>query len=98
MDDAMWTVSVLAFLFLLAVEVIYYGFGSAIQNLNLNQLKEEAEEKGGKKSRQILQLAENPEKKAELPHYHAVPDLPEKYRRKRAAVNDKTGRKLKNDN
>ena len=62
MDDAMWTVSVLAFLFLLAVEVIYYGFGSAIQNLNLNQLKEEAEEKGGKKSRQILQLAENPEK------------------------------------
>ena len=37
-------------------------------------------------------------KKAELPHYHAVPDLPEKYRRKRAAVNDKTGRKLKNDN
>lgn len=58
MDDAMWTVSVLAFLFLLAVEVIYYGFGSAIQNLNLNQLKEEAEEKGGKKSRQILQLAE----------------------------------------
>lgn len=62
MDDAMWTVSVLAFIFLLAVEVIYYGFGSAIQNLNLSQLKEEAEEKGSKKSRQILQLAENPEK------------------------------------
>lgn len=62
MDDAMWTVSVLAFIFLLAVEVIYYGFGSAIQNLNLAQLKEEAEEKGSKKSRQILQLAENPEK------------------------------------
>lgn len=62
MDDAMWTVSVLAFIFLLAVEVIYYGFGSAIQNLNLTQLKEEAEEKGSKKSRQILQLAENPEK------------------------------------
>lgn len=62
MDDAMWTVSVLAFIFLLAVEVIYYGFGSAIQNLNLSQLKEEAEEKGSKKSRQILQLVENPEK------------------------------------
>lgn len=50
MDDAMWTVSVLAFVFLLAVEVIYYGFGSAIQNLNLSQLKEEAEEKGNKKA------------------------------------------------
>lgn len=62
MDDAMWTVSVLAFVFLLAVEVIYYGFGSAIQNLNLSQLKEEAEEKGNKKSRKILQLAEKPER------------------------------------
>ena len=50
------------------------------------------------RSKAVEKHAENPEKKAELPHYHAVPDLPEKYRRKRAAVNDKTGRKLKNDN
>lgn len=62
MDDALWTVSVISFLLLLAVEVIYYGFGSAIQNLNLKQLKEEAEDAGNKKSRQILQLSEHPER------------------------------------
>lgn len=62
MDDALWTVSAVAFIVLLAVEVIYYGFGSAIQNLNLSQIKEDAEENGNKKSRQILQLAENPQK------------------------------------
>jgi len=62
MDDALWTVSIMAFLILLAVEVIYYGFGSAIQNLNLSKVREDAEENGNKKSRLILQLAENPEK------------------------------------
>ncbi|MBP3458686.1 MAG: HlyC/CorC family transporter [Lachnospiraceae bacterium] len=62
MDDALWTVSIISFLVLLAVEVIYYGFGSAIQNLNLPQIREDAEENGNRKSRQILQLAENPEK------------------------------------
>lgn len=62
MDDALWTVSAIAFVVLLAVEVIYYGFGSAIQNLNISQIKESAEENENKKSRQILQLAENPQK------------------------------------
>lgn len=62
MDDAIWTVSMIGFLLLLAVEVIYYGFGSAIQNLNLNKLREDAEESGNKKSKKILQLSENPEK------------------------------------
>lgn len=62
MDDALWTVSIISFFVLLAVEVIYYGFGSAIQNLNLPQIREDAEENGNRKSRQILQLAENPEK------------------------------------
>ncbi|MGN0132836.1 MAG: hemolysin family protein [Lachnospiraceae bacterium] len=62
MDDALWTVSAISFVVLLAVEVIYYGFGSAIQNLNISQIKESAEENENKKSRQILQLAENPQK------------------------------------
>lgn len=62
MDDALWTASIVLFFVLLAVEVIYYGFGSAIQNLNLSQIKEAAEQADSRKSRQILQLAENPEK------------------------------------
>ena len=40
------------------------------------------------RSKAVEKHAENPEKKAELPHYHAVPDLPEKYRKKRVMVND----------
>lgn len=62
MDDALWTVSIVLFFVLLAVEVIYYGFGAAIQNLNLSQIREAAEQAGSRKSRQVLQLAENPEK------------------------------------
>lgn len=62
MDDALWTVSIVLFFVLLAVEVIYYGFGAAIQNLNLSQIREAAEQADSRKSRQILQLAENPEK------------------------------------
>lgn len=62
MDDALWTVSIISFFVLLAVEVIYYGFGSAIQNLNLTQIREAAEQADSRKSSQILQLAENPEK------------------------------------
>lgn len=30
----------------------------------------------------------DPKEKAALPHYHQVPDLPEKYRKKKIAVND----------
>lgn len=62
MDDALWTVSIVSFIVLLAVEVIYYGFGSAIQNLNLPKIREDAEENENRKSRKILQLAEEPEK------------------------------------
>lgn len=62
MDDALWTVSIVLFFVLLAVEVIYYGFGAAIQNLNLSQIREAAEQADSRKSRQVLQLAENPEK------------------------------------
>lgn len=36
----------------------------------------------------IEKYAENDAEKANLPHYYAVPDLPEKYRKKRVMVND----------
>ncbi len=40
---------------------------------------------------------ENPEEKEKLPHYYAVPDLPEKYRKKKVIVND-GGRKTRQNN
>ncbi len=45
----------------------------------------------------IEKYAENDEEKANLPHYYAVPDLPEKYRKKRVVINDsaKTARGIK---
>lgn len=40
------------------------------------------------RSRVIENNAQSEEEKANLPHYYAVPDLPEKYRKKRIVVND----------
>ena len=62
MDDALWTVSIVSFVVLLAVEVIYYGFGSAIQHLNQSKVREDAEENNNKKSKLILMLLDNPER------------------------------------
>lgn len=47
------------------------------------------------RSKVVENGVKNPEEKAELPHYHAVPDLPERYRKKKAVVNDAVQRKLK---
>ncbi len=40
------------------------------------------------RSKVIENNVTDPEEKAKLPHYYAVPDLPEKYRKKRIVVND----------
>ena len=40
------------------------------------------------RSKVIENNAKSEEERAQLPHYYAVPDLPEKYRRKRIMVND----------
>lgn len=40
------------------------------------------------RSRVIENNTTDPEEKEKLPHYYAVPDLPEKYRKKRVVVND----------
>ncbi|MBO5472558.1 MAG: carbon storage regulator [Lachnospiraceae bacterium] len=36
----------------------------------------------------VIEKNTSEEEKASLPHYYAVPDLPEKYRKKRIEVND----------
>lgn len=48
------------------------------------------------RSKVIEKNAESEEEKASLPHYYAVPDLPEKYRKKRIVMNDelKNGRSV----
>ena len=40
------------------------------------------------RSKVIENSAKTEEEKANLPHYYAVPDLPEKYRKKKIVVND----------
>lgn len=47
------------------------------------------------RSKVVENGVKNPEEKAELPHYHAVPDLPERYRKKKVVVNDAVQRKPK---
>ena len=48
------------FLLLLAVQVMCYGFDAALENLNISQLREDAED--NKKSALLLQMAEKPER------------------------------------
>lgn len=40
------------------------------------------------RSKVIENNTTDPIEKEKLPHYHAVPDLPERYRKKRVVVND----------
>lgn len=40
------------------------------------------------RSKVLENQAESPEEKAKLPKYYEVPELPEKYRKKRIVVND----------
>ena len=47
------------------------------------------------RSKVVENSVKNPEEKAELPHYQAVPDLPERYRKKKVVVNDAAQRKTK---
>lgn len=45
------------------------------------------------RSKVIENNTTNPEEREKLPHYYAVPDLPEKYRKKKIVVSDGTARK-----
>lgn len=40
------------------------------------------------RSKVIENNTTNPEEREKLPHYYAVPDLPEKYRKRRVVLND----------
>ncbi|MDE5932850.1 MAG: carbon storage regulator [Lachnospiraceae bacterium] len=47
------------------------------------------------RSKVVENSVKNPEEKEKLPHYHAVPDLPEKYRKKKVIINDTAQREPK---
>lgn len=57
MDTADAALSVLLFVGLLVMNMIFYGFGVAIQNLNISEVEELYEQKHDKKSRRILKLS-----------------------------------------
>lgn len=46
------------------------------------------------RSRVLENNVQTEEERASLPHYYAVPDLPEKYRKKRIVVNDSFKKEL----
>lgn len=59
MDDGYWPLSLLILIGFILIDAILYGFGSAIQNLNENNLEKEAEE-GNKGARRLLAVINRP--------------------------------------
>lgn len=47
------------------------------------------------RSKVVENSMESEEERSKLPHYHAVPDLPERYRKKKVIVNDAARKKTK---
>lgn len=54
--------SALLFIVLLAINVMFYGFGAALQNLNQNELERKWKQDGDKRAGRLLQMVENPTK------------------------------------
>lgn len=59
MDDSAGAASLILFFVLLAVEIVFCGFGRAIQQLNAAAVREDAQ-KGDKKAKKILGIMEQP--------------------------------------
>lgn len=59
MDDGYPPVSILVLIGFILLEAVFYGFGSAIQNVNEGKLEDEAEE-GNKKAARLLEIVNRP--------------------------------------
>lgn len=59
MDDGHSPLSILIFLGFVLLEAVFYGFGSAIQNVNVNNLEKEMGE-GNKKAQKLLRIVNRP--------------------------------------
>lgn len=60
MDDGGPTVSYVVFFALLLIDMLFYGFGAAIKDLNSKELSEQAAE-GSKKAKRLHEISEAPE-------------------------------------
>ena len=65
MDDGGPTASIFLFLFLLLIEIMFQGFGTALQEINKSEMEEEKTDQKRKKKR-LLSLLEN------LPRFHSM--------------------------
>lgn len=59
MEDGYWPLSILILVGFILIDAVLYGFGSAIQNMNVNSLEKEAEE-GNERAGKLLRLINKP--------------------------------------
>lgn len=62
MDDAGPTASIIFFVALLLIDVFFYGFGSAIGNLNIKEVEKKAKENNDAKAARLSAIMNNPSK------------------------------------
>ncbi len=60
MDDGGPTASIILFIALILTDMFFYGFGSAINNLNMKEIEKKAKEENDKKSCRLAAIAEHP--------------------------------------
>ncbi len=61
MDDGGPMASWIIFVVLLLIDMLFYGFGAAVKELNVKELSDESEETGSKKAGRLYGIAVNPE-------------------------------------
>ena len=61
MEDGGPTASYIVFFALLFTDMLFYGFGAAVKELNAKELSEQFEETGNKKAGRLYEIAVNPE-------------------------------------
>ena len=61
MDDGGPTASYIIFFVLLLIEMLFYGFGAAVKELNSKELSEQFEETGSKKAKRLYRITVNPD-------------------------------------
>ena len=62
MDDGGPTASIILFIALILTDMFFYGFGSAINSLNIKDIEKRAKEENDKKSGRLAAIIENPSK------------------------------------
>lgn len=61
MDDGGPMASCIIFIVLLLIDMLFYGFGAAVKELNAKELSDQSEETGSQKARRLYGIAVNPE-------------------------------------